>query len=107
MALTLKIRTKLQCTLLAALISLSHASSGTGSASHLGLEMLKLYAKLDMVNVSYKGAAPSIAGLLGVRRAQQQAQFTGIKSTLLPACSYAASQGIQGALKRLSPPGRI
>jgi tripartite-type tricarboxylate transporter receptor subunit TctC len=27
--------------------------------------MLKLYAKVDMVNVSYKGAAPSIAGLLG------------------------------------------
>lgn len=44
---------------------LNYASSGTGSASHLGLEMLKLYAKLDMVNVSYKGAAPSIAGLLG------------------------------------------
>ena len=44
---------------------LNYASSGTGSASHLGLEMLKLYAKLDMVNVSYKGAAPSLAGLLG------------------------------------------
>jgi tripartite-type tricarboxylate transporter receptor subunit TctC len=43
----------------------NYASSGIGSASHLGLEMLKLSAKLDMVNVSYKGAAPSIAGLLG------------------------------------------
>jgi tripartite-type tricarboxylate transporter receptor subunit TctC len=43
----------------------NYASSGIGSASHLGLEMLKLAAKLDMVNVSYKGAAPSIAGLLG------------------------------------------
>lgn len=43
----------------------NYASSGIGSASHLGLEMLKLGAKLDMVNVSYKGAAPSIAGLLG------------------------------------------
>ena len=43
----------------------NYASSGIGSASHLGLEMLRLYAKVDMVNVSYKGAAPSIAGLLG------------------------------------------
>ncbi len=43
----------------------NYASSGIGSASHLGLEMLKLYARVDMVNVSYKGAAPSIAGLLG------------------------------------------
>ena len=44
---------------------INYASSGIGSASHLGLEMLKLYARVDMVNVSYKGAAPSIAGLLG------------------------------------------
>lgn len=43
----------------------NYASSGIGSASHLGLEMMRLYAKVDMVNVSYKGAAPSIAGLLG------------------------------------------
>lgn len=43
----------------------NYASSGIGSASHLGLEMLKLAAKLDMVNVSYKGAAPSLAGLIG------------------------------------------
>jgi len=43
----------------------NYASSGIGSASHLGLEMFKLYAKVDMVNVSYKGSAPSIAGLLG------------------------------------------
>ena len=43
----------------------NYASSGIGSASHLGLEMLRLYAKVDMVNVSYKGSAPSITGLLG------------------------------------------
>ena len=42
----------------------NYASSGVGSASHLGLEMLKLYAKVDMVNVSYKGSAPSITALL-------------------------------------------
>jgi tripartite-type tricarboxylate transporter receptor subunit TctC len=43
----------------------NYASSGVGSASHLGIEMLKLGAKLDMVNISYKGAAPSLAGLIG------------------------------------------
>jgi tripartite-type tricarboxylate transporter receptor subunit TctC len=43
----------------------NYASSGIGSASHLGLEMLKLGARLDMVNISYKGAAPSLAGLIG------------------------------------------
>jgi len=43
----------------------NYASSGVGSASHLGIEMLKLAARLDMVNISYKGAAPSLAGLIG------------------------------------------
>lgn len=43
----------------------NYASSGVGSASHLGIEMFKLGAKLDMVNISYKGAAPSLAGLIG------------------------------------------
>jgi len=43
---------------------LNSASSGIGSASYLGLEMLKLYANVDMVNVNFKGAAPSIAALL-------------------------------------------
>lgn len=43
---------------------LNFASSGIGSASYLGLEMLKLYANVDMVNVNYKGAAPSIGALL-------------------------------------------
>lgn len=42
----------------------NYASSGVGTASHLGLELFKLLGKVDMVNISYKGAAPSIAGLL-------------------------------------------
>lgn len=44
---------------------INYASSGVGTASHLGLELLKLHGKVDMVNVTYKGSAPSIAGLLG------------------------------------------
>jgi tripartite-type tricarboxylate transporter receptor subunit TctC len=43
----------------------NYASSGIGSGSYLALEMLKMSAKLDMVNISYKGAAPSLAALLG------------------------------------------
>jgi tripartite-type tricarboxylate transporter receptor subunit TctC len=43
----------------------NYASSGVGSGSYLALEMLKVSAKLDMVNISYKGAAPSLGALLG------------------------------------------
>jgi tripartite-type tricarboxylate transporter receptor subunit TctC len=43
----------------------NYASSGIGSGSYLALEMLKVSAKLDMVHIGYKGAAPSVAALLG------------------------------------------
>ena len=40
------------------------ASTGNGSANHLGAEMLKSVAKLNMVHVPYKGAGPSVTDLL-------------------------------------------
>ena len=44
---------------------LSYASSGTGSAGHLGLELVKQLAGADILHVPYKGAAPSRIDLLG------------------------------------------
>jgi len=44
---------------------LSYATSGNGSASHLGTEMFKSIAKVDIVHVPYKGAAPGITDLIG------------------------------------------
>ena len=44
--------------------ALSYASSGTGSPSHLGGELFRALANIDIVPISYKGAAPGLTDLL-------------------------------------------
>ncbi|OGA50672.1 MAG: hypothetical protein A3G24_18630 [Betaproteobacteria bacterium RIFCSPLOWO2_12_FULL_62_13] len=44
---------------------LNFGSSGVGTPNHLGGEMLKAMAGIDMVHVPYKGGAASIADLIG------------------------------------------
>ncbi len=44
---------------------LNFASSGPGSLPHLAGELLKLSAKIDIVHVPYRGAAPAMNDLLG------------------------------------------
>ena len=45
--------------------SLNYASSGPGSMPHLAGELLKVAAKVDIVHVPYKGAAPAVNDLVG------------------------------------------
>jgi tripartite-type tricarboxylate transporter receptor subunit TctC len=45
--------------------SLNYASSGRGSMPHLAGELLKVAAKVDIVHIPYKGAAPAVNDLLG------------------------------------------
>ena len=44
---------------------LSFASGGTGSTSHIAVELLKLKTGIDMVHVPYRGGAPALVDLLG------------------------------------------
>lgn len=50
---------------------LNFASSGPGSLPHLACELFKLTAKIDIVHVPYRGAAPAVNDLVG-----QQVQMT-------------------------------
>src|ERR1700692_2296868 len=50
---------------------LNFTSTGAGSLTHLAGELFKLTAKIDIVHVPYRGAAPAVTDLLG-----QQVQMT-------------------------------
>ena len=45
--------------------SLSIAHAGTGTSTHLAVELLKSLAKVDLNAIPYKGGAPAINDLLG------------------------------------------
>jgi tripartite-type tricarboxylate transporter receptor subunit TctC len=55
------------------------ASAGIGSAPHMAGELFKIMARLDMVHVPYRGAAPALTDLLG---GQVQLYFAGVASSI-------------------------
>ncbi|HEX6007035.1 MAG TPA: tripartite tricarboxylate transporter substrate binding protein [Burkholderiales bacterium] len=45
--------------------TIKYGSGGSGSASHLGIELLQLTAGVKMLHVPYKGSNPAITALMG------------------------------------------
>lgn len=58
---------------------LDYASLGNGTAAHLGMEMLKADAGIDITHVPYKGSAPAVGDLLA---GQVQMMVDGLPSAL-------------------------
>jgi tripartite-type tricarboxylate transporter receptor subunit TctC len=58
---------------------LNYASVGPGSSQHLGMELLKRMAGVDIVHVPYRGSAPAMTDLLG---GQVNLMFNGVSPTL-------------------------
>src|ERR1700694_858361 len=44
---------------------IAFGSAGTGTFTHLAVELLKIEAEIDVVHVPYRGAAPAVNDLLG------------------------------------------
>jgi tripartite-type tricarboxylate transporter receptor subunit TctC len=77
---------------------LNFASAGTGGITHLAGELFKLTAKIDIVHVPYRGAAPAINDLLG-----QQVQMAFLDlPVILPHIKAGTLRGIA-----LGAPARV
>ena len=57
--------------------ALNFASGGPGSSTHLGVELLKYVAKIDLQHIPYKGTGPAVTDVLG---GQVTMMFAGISS---------------------------
>jgi tripartite-type tricarboxylate transporter receptor subunit TctC len=79
---------------------LNFASPGTGTTGHLGLELFKMMAKVDMVHIPYKGAGPAVADLLGgqvsVAVVSVSSAQTNIKAGRLRALGVTSAQRFCG-----------
>lgn len=57
----------------------SYGSAGTGSLTHLTMELLKQQLSVPMVHIPYRGIAPAITDVIG---GQTQAMFPGLAAAL-------------------------
>jgi tripartite-type tricarboxylate transporter receptor subunit TctC len=78
---------------------LNFASTGVGGMPHLASELLKLTAKIDIVHVPYRGAAPAVTDLLG-----QQVQMVFLDlPILLPQIRTGALRAIAIGARERAP----
>ena len=75
---------------------LSYASAGMGSSPHIGAELLKFRAGIDLMHIPYRGAAPAItdlvAGTVPVGMLNISVVQNHIKSGSLKALAYASTK---------------
>src|SRR5207237_10267378 len=78
----------------------TYASYGPGSSAHLTAELFKLVARVDLLHVPYKGAAPAVNDLLGgqvnIMFADVAALLPHIKSGKLKALGIGATKRFEG-----------
>jgi tripartite-type tricarboxylate transporter receptor subunit TctC len=58
---------------------ISFASAGTGTSSHMAVELFKMMAGVDLVHVPYRGGGPALTDLIG---GQVQVMFPGTTAAI-------------------------
>jgi tripartite-type tricarboxylate transporter receptor subunit TctC len=76
---------------------LSYGSSGAGTSPHLGMELFKTLAKIDVVHIAYKGAPQAVSDLIG---GQVPVAISNIPALLPPVHSGRARAIAVTSLKR-------
>lgn len=79
---------------------IAYASAGNGTLQHLGMELFKREAGLDLIHVPYKGSAPAITDILG---GQIQITFESTTAVMGHVRSGKLRPIAVSTLKRISP----
>jgi len=74
--------------------AITYGTPGNGTGGHLGTELIKIMAKVDMIHIPYKGASPALTDLMG-------GQITIYLSSIPPAAPLVKS----GRLKAIGVTG--
>jgi len=78
---------------------ISYASAGYGTTQHLGMEMLKVMAGIDLLHVPYKGTSPALVDLFS---GQVSLNFTSMPA-VLPHVKAGKLRGIAVGSAKRSP----
>lgn len=82
--------------------AITYGSPGNGTGGHLGTELIKILAKVDMIHIPYKGASPALTDLMG-------GQITIYLSSIPPAAPLVKSArlkaiGVTGSKRNATLP---
>jgi len=93
---------------------LTYGSAGTGSGTHLAMELLMMSLKMDLIHVAFKGTGPALTALLGnqisvffstyasalphvkAERLRAYAVTSAKRTPTLPEVATVAEQGVPG-----------